>query len=571
MEAFMGRRNGYYKLVTLQLLIIFFLLCIVPVGIVFLSSKKKIAQDSVSNLESFAQVTAEHRSAVISQFLKNKTDLLNTLVALYPEEFFYSPEKLDSLYLAISKNGDIVDLQVIDATGRQHGYVGPYRNEIEGKTYDQAPWFQETLIKGVHISDLFTGFRNVPHFVVAVTDPLKHFVLRATINSSMFNALLLSAKPGPNGDAYLINREGELQTPSLQKMFVVSNFEKELIAFDGARSSCITNDFVYVTRWIENRQWLLVIKASIADASGLYYSIRDHIILVSSVSSLLAMAVATVAGFVLTRRLEREEKQQTVSRMQFAHMEKMAAVGRLAAGIAHEINNPLQLITNQAGWLSELLGEETPGSCKYLDEYQNVAEQIKKHVRRAGKITHRLLGFSRKISEQQKKEDINELLNETVSLLEKETEYQNISVNRSLAKDLPFIDTDGPQLQQVFLNILNNSIDAIGQNGEVEIITGREKNQLVIRFLDSGTGIKPSDLNHIFDPFFTTKEVGKGTGLGLYISYDIIKKLGGSLKAKNRECGGAEFIISLPLSPAKNSIQEGGSSAANQDKHEKGD
>ncbi len=571
MEAFMGRRNGYYKLVTAQLLIIFFLLCIVPAGVVFLSSKKKIAENSVSNLENFAQVTAEHRSAVISQFLENKTDLLNTLVTLYPEDFFYNPEKLDGLFLAISKNGDIVDLQVIDATGRQHGYVGPYRNQIEGKSYDQAAWFQETLIKGVHISDLFTGFRNVPHFVVAVTDPLKHFVLRATINSSMFNSLLLSAKPGPNGDAYLVNREGELQTPSLQKMFALSDFEKKLISFDGSKSSTITKDYVYVTRWIENHQWLLVIKASIDDASGLYHSIRDHIILVSFISSLLAMAVATVAGFVLTRRLERAEKQKTVSRMQFAHMEKMAAVGRLAAGIAHEINNPLQLITNQAGWLSELLTEETPDKCKNLGEYQEAAEQIKKHVRRAGTITHRLLGFSRKISDQQKKEDINDLLVETVSLIEKETEYQNIRVNCKLAKDLPFIDTDGPQLQQVFLNIINNSIDAIGQNGEVEIITAQVKDQIVIRFLDSGTGIKPSDINHIFDPFFTTKEVGKGTGLGLYISYDIIKKLGGSLKAQNRVAGGAEFIISLPFEPAKNSTRVGGGLAANQDKQEKGD
>jgi len=334
-----------------------------------------------------------------------------------------------------------------------------------------------------------------------------------------------------------------------------------LIAFDSPRSSYITDDYVYVTRWIENREWLLVIKASIGDASGLYYSIRDHIIVVSVISALLAMGCATIAGFVLTKNLEKAETKSTTTRMQFAQMEKMATVGRLAAGIAHEINNPLQMITNQAGWLGELMEEEELEKLKHHGEYLESIGQIKHHVRRAGTITHRLLGFSRKMGDQHKKESINELLEETISLLEKETEYQSIKVFRSLDKDLPFIITDGPQLQQVFLNILNNSIDAIGQNGQIEIITAMDRDRLVIRFLDTGSGIKPSDITHIFDPFFTTKEVGKGTGLGLYISYDIVKKLGGTIKAQNRENGGAEFIISLPCSQRSKDTEAGGFSA----------
>lgn len=543
----MPKRKHYYRLVTTQLLIIFFLLCIVPVACVFLSSKKKIAEDCVANLASVATSIVEHRAAVISLFLENKTHLLSTLVALYPESFFYNQSDLDALFLAIAAKRDIVDLQVIDATGAQHGYVGPYRRQVEGRSYEQAPWFQETLLRGMHISDLFTGFRETPHFVVAVTDPLKHFVLRATINSSLFNSLLLSAQTGPRGDAYLVNRLGELQTPSLQNASTMSAFEKNLIASDRTGSAVITESYVYVTRWIDNHQWLLVVKASVVDAQGLYKSIRDHIILVSIISSILAMGCATAAGFILTRNLERAEKKHTTTNMQFAQMEKMATVGRLAAGIAHEINNPLQMITNQAGWMNELMDEEDPDKLGNYDEYRQSIDLIRNHVRRAGAITHRLLGFSRKMTEQQKKENINELLDETVSLLEKETEYQNIKVIRDFDQNLPPIMTDGPQLQQVILNIVNNSIDAIGQDGQIEIVTRYQDDELQIRFLDSGPGIKPSDLSHIFDPFFTTKEVGKGTGLGLYISYDIVKKLGGTLRAKNRERGGAEFLISLPL------------------------
>lgn len=548
----MVKREKYYRTVNIRLLLIFFLLCIIPVISVGWSTKEKIEQNNILNLKEIVASTAEHRAAVISLFLEEKMYLLNMLVSLYQEDYLCKQDNLDQLFLAISTKGDIVDLQVIDATGNQQAYVGPYRKQVEGKSYDQAPWFQETLIRGVHISDLFRGYRDVPHFVVAVTDPLKQYVLRATINSSLFNSLLLSAQPGPNGDACLVNRTGELQTPSLQNVTHISSFEKELITYDNPKSFHITSDYVYVTRWIENHDWLLLVKANIKDSLGQYYSIRNHVIIVVCIVSLLAMAGAVIASYWMTRHLEVTDKKNTANNMQFAQMEKMATVGRLAAGIAHEINNPLQMITNQAGWIGELLEEENPEKMKGYGEYVDAVSSIKNHVRRAGTITHRLLGFSRKMDDQNKKESIPDLLEETISLVEKEAEYNNIKIIRTFNKSLPFVITDGPQLQQVFLNILNNSIDAIGQDGEIYIEIHQTEVSMHIAFGDTGPGIKSCDLAHIFDPFFTTKGVGKGTGLGLYISYDIIKKLGGSLEAANRKNGGAEFTISIPCTGTQN-------------------
>ena len=229
-------------------------------------------------------------------------------------------------------------------------------------------------------------------------------------------------------------------------------------------------------------------------------------------------------------------------------MEKMATVGRMAAGIAHEINNPLQMITNQAGWIGELLPEEDPALVKNLDEYQKAVEQIKHHVRRAGTITHRLLGFSRKISAEKQSVQLNELLEEALSFVEREAGYNNIAIVRNFREDLPTTMTDGPQLQQVFLNLINNAIDAVGQGGRLEIATAvDDKGRLVVEIADNGPGIRPENIKQIFDPFFTTKEPGKGTGLGLYISYDIVQKLGGTIQVTNRQSGGAVFTISLPV------------------------
>ncbi len=544
----MERKRNYYRRITKRLLIVFFCLSVLPIVSVGLSTKNAVEQTNIIKLQEIAESTIEHRTEVISLFLKDKIHLLTMIVGLYSEEFLSQQENLDQLFLAVAPKGDIVDLQVIDATGTQHAYVGPYRVMIAGKKYDNSPWFQETLISGVHISDVFTGYRNVPHFVVAVTNPLKNYVLRATINSSIFNALLLSAQLGPQGDAFIVNRNGEFQTPSLQGADELTETEKQLISFDAPKGSIVTATDVYTTRWIDNNRWLMIIKANITDTLGHYFEIRNRIIIIIVIVSLLAMAGATLASFTISRNLERADKEHAALSMQFAQVEKMATVGRLAAGIAHEINNPLQMITSQAGWIEELLPEENPGHIKNYSEYTKAVEQIKYHVRRAGTITHRLLGFSRKMSDQKESVNINDLIEETVSFVEREAEYHNITIVRHMDDNLPPTMTDGPQLQQVFLNLINNSIDAVDHNGEIEIQTGLDKDgKLIITFSDSGPGIARENLQHIFEPFFTTKDITKGTGLGLYISYDIIKKLGGSISVANGTKRGAIFTISLPI------------------------
>ncbi|EKD34741.1 MAG: hypothetical protein ACD_75C02212G0002 [uncultured bacterium] len=544
----MDRLKKYYSAITKRLLIAFFFLSIVPI-VCFAWIMKDIVEDTnVVKQRELAASTIEHRTEVISIFLKDKIALLNMIVSFYPKEFFLVQENLDKLYLALGSQGDIVDLQVIDSAGMQHGYVGPYRAMVEDKNYSDAPWFRETMISGVHVSDVFTGYRNVPHFVVAVTDSLKHFVLRTTINSSIFNSLLHSAQLGPHSDAFIINRAGEFQTPSLLGRINLTDSEKKLISIDNKSQAVVTATDIYKTRTIGNGQWLLVLKANLADSLGYYLTLRNRMIIIVGIIIIISSAAAVTISVALTRNLERADKEDAAHSLQFAHVEKMATIGRLAAGIAHEINNPLQMITNQAGWISELLPDEDPAAVKNMAEYQNSVDKIRYHVKRAGAITHRLLGFSRKMTLQQDQVQINELITETLSFVEREAENDNITIVRNLGPDLPPTMTDGPQLQQVFLNLINNALDAVGPKGVVEISTGTDANgNLVVKCGDNGPGIKPENLKQIFDPFFTTKDPDKGTGLGLYISYDIVKKLGGSISVENRKDGGALFRVVLPV------------------------
>lgn len=543
----MERRKTYYISFTRNLLIVFFCLSVLPIIGFALIMKNSVEETNIRKLGEMAAKTVTHRGEVISQFLLEKENTLNMLVGLFTEEYMFDQKNIERLFLAMESRGDIVDLQVIDSAGRQHAYVGPYREKIEGKNYESAPWFKETLISGMHISDLFVGYRDMPHFVVAVTNPLKSFVLRATINSSIFNSLLLSAQLGPNGDVFIVNRNGLFQTPSLQGDAIVSDEVRTLITIDGP-GELVTATDIYSSQWLAGGNWLLVLKANIGDSLGYYLTVRDRIILVMVAIAAVSMLGATAASVTLAKKLQYSDKEHASLHMQFAQVEKMATVGRLAAGIAHEINNPLQMITSQAGWIGELLVEEEPEKVKNLEEYTKSVEQIKYHVRRAGTITHRLLGFSRKITTQNEKVQINDLLEESISFVEREAEYNHIRINRQLSEDLPETQTDGPQLQQVYLNLINNAIDAVGKEGEVMVRSiMRDDGQIQVEIADSGPGIAPEHLKQLFDPFFTTKAPGKGTGLGLYISYDIVRKLGGSIEAANRKGGGAIFTVLLPV------------------------
>jgi two-component system, NtrC family, sensor kinase len=203
-----------YKRVWLRLTGVFCLLITVPVAILVVVTTNSLKDAAIDKVEVSLGRLIEHKKDVVTLFLKEKENLLTMMVGMYPITYLGVQENLDNLFIAVNRAGSIVDLHVIDSSGAQLAYVGPYAQSLIGKNYYDAQWFQDVLIKGSHVSDVFLGFRNVPHFVVAVADPLKTYVLRATINSEQFNKLLLATQIGPHGDSFLVNREGTLQTPS---------------------------------------------------------------------------------------------------------------------------------------------------------------------------------------------------------------------------------------------------------------------------------------------------------------------------------------------------------------------
>lgn len=228
--------------------------------------------------------------------------------------------------------------------------------------------------------------------------------------------------------------------------------------------------------------------------------------------------------------------------------EKLAAVGRLAAGVVHEINNPLATIAACAESLEHRIDE---GSFENSDSVEDLAEYlglIKSEAFRCKTITTGLLDFSRVRVGERVPTDLGEVVRSAANLLMHQKRGDNIEIITDVANDLPLVTADAGQIQQAVIALATNGIDAMQEGGQLTIRTVAAGNRLVIEVKDTGTGISPEHMSKIYEPFFTTKEVGKGTGLGLAVCYGIISDHGGRLNVRSNIDKGTTFSIHLPLS-----------------------
>ena len=241
-----------------------------------------------------------------------------------------------------------------------------------------------------------------------------------------------------------------------------------------------------------------------------------------------------------------EKQAEEKMNVQAIEAGKLASVGELASGIAHEINNPIAIMVEEAGWLSDLLSDEDLANPQNMEEFRRALNQIKAQGGRCKDITHKLLFFAKKTDSRVRQVQINEIIEETVSTSEQRAKESNVTIVTHLDQELPNVSASPSEMQQVLLNLINNAIDAIGtRGGTIEITSRLNGGDVAIDVADTGQGIPNELINRIFDPFFTTKPVGKGTGLGLSICYGIIKKMGGDITLNSSVGMGATFHVHL--------------------------
>ncbi|HSR19822.1 MAG TPA: cache domain-containing protein [Anaerolineales bacterium] len=248
---------------------------------------------------------------------------------------------------------------------------------------------------------------------------------------------------------------------------------------------------------------------------------------------------------------QRDHELEEFTKSKIMESERLALIGQLAAGVAHELNNPLQGIVTYSHMLLE--------SCAPDEDSRSNLEKIVTQANRCSSIVRGLLDFSRQRKSNKTLYDVNKVLRQCVSLLENQVLFHNIEIHGSFASDLPLTVLDPSQLERVFMNIIINAAEAMEGKGRLALATRWDSRaaQIEITFTDSGPGISPENLKRVFSPFFTTKDAGHGVGLGLAISYGIVKEHNGDIRVENLASGGAKFLVRLPVDNDIEGLQNG--------------
>ncbi|MCP4720583.1 MAG: response regulator [Desulfobacteraceae bacterium] len=226
--------------------------------------------------------------------------------------------------------------------------------------------------------------------------------------------------------------------------------------------------------------------------------------------------------------------------------ERLVSLGTMSTGIAHEINNPLAIINESAGFMKQIISAPEMFNYSQKNALLKGIEKIEKSIKRARRITHQLLGHVKKQDTQFSEVNLKALLDETLGLLKKELEDKNISIHWGIGKEKNIFWSDPYQIRQILMNLLNNAIHALGKNGSIILSTWETKDDIILEIEDDGVGISKENLGKIFDPFFTTKSFDEGTGLGLFVVHKILSDLGGNVEVKSSLGKGTSFIIKLP-------------------------
>ena len=490
-------------------------------------------------------------------FLAERSSTVSLIASIYSYEDLADAPTLRRIFLAMQKDfSGFADLSLINDEGRIVNYVGPYARELEGADYSGQAWFHEVRARNRFISEVFSGFRHIPHVVIAVrhtTPEGQSWIVRATLDTSLFSRLIAAMHLEPGSDAFLLNREGVLQTDSvyygkaLEKIpFAMpkAGADATIIESEDARGGigggarlvafAAVADTNFVLMAVKNtgvfRTWLMV---------------RTDLLLIFVLSALLIYFVAARTVGLLIQRLRQSDEKREQAMLQMEHTQKLSSIGRLAAGIAHEVNNPLAIINEKAGLLQDIV-EITPDFPK-KSLFEEQLTSIAAAVQRCKDITHRMLGFARRMDVKIEKLNVNDMIRETLTFLEKEALHRQVSIALELDDTLPGVPCDRGQLQQVFLNVLTNALAAVSEGGTTTIRSyARDKETIAVSFTDDGVGMDEATLKHIFEPFFTTKGE-EGTGLGMSIIYGIVKRHGGDILVDSTPGKGTTVTIILPL------------------------
>jgi len=547
--------HGVHKLLLVSMIVVPAVPLVLAVTIGYYSYSNTTERLAVSAIQ---QAAIDHRD-MITSFLEERRADLETYLDIIPPEQLTRESGHKAISLMLQAAGSVFkDIGVIAPDGVQVSYVGAY--ELAGKNYRDAFWYRKTLKYGYYVSDVFLGYRNVPHFVVAVSRRIagKPWVLRATINSSVFKKLVEKVSIGDTGEAYILDSGAHFQTERRSGGGLLETDSywypaqtKSIMTFMGTDNGV---DFLFASALMNDGEWRLVVRQKREDAFRSTTMAGYTILLILVVGGALIVVLAFIISRRICETLQGQASAVCLLESQLMRAARLAELGEMSAGFAHEINNPLQIMKSDLALLDLVLEDSLAegGDPAARDEVLEITDQLKLQIDRCAGITREILCFGRAKAPELQTVALASYLSEVGALVDKKAKVHGIRMRCDVEPGTPDIEVDPGQLQQVMVNLLNNAIHAVierhgSEGGEVSVTGGiDEHGNAAIKVFDNGIGISPGNLEKIFLPFFSTKNPGQGTGLGLSVCHSIIDSLGGELKVESEKGTGSVFTIILP-------------------------
>lgn len=548
------------RLILASMIVVPLILFIVIMGIGYSHFTMSIETSTISSMK---RIVEDHRH-MIDSFLSEREADLEFILRSYRYEELTDTENLSKVFERLQKKSNaFVDLGVFNEKGIHVAYQGPFR--LTGKVYQEAPWFNEVMRKGYYISDIFLGYRRIPHFVIALMreDDGRKWVIRATIDTYMFNDMVKKVRIGKTGEAYILNADGIFQTERRSGGSLLDK-DPDSAEYPTQHSGIKTfikkdargDKYLYATTWLKDKGWFLIVRQEKADAFKALRAAGFLIALITVIGGAALVGIAFYETGRIVRRMERIDTEKEELGQQLVRASRLAEIGEMATGIAHEINNPLQVMKSEQTLIDTILEDlKEKGELKESEDLKEIEDsmaQIKLQIDRCSKITHAVLKFGRETEVVSTDIALGVFIPEVISMVENKATVEGITITQEISEDIPPIQGDPGQLQQVLINLFNNAIDAIverhgSEGGELAVGVGsKEDGKVEITVKDNGSGISPENLKKVFSPFFTTKPVGKGTGLGLSVCYGIIDSMGGVMAVSSQKGAGTTFTIDLP-------------------------
>lgn len=515
--------------------------------------------------QSMERIATDHGRMIDTFLRERKSDLLFILQA-YSYEDLCRPEVLADIFIGLGHESKaFIDLGVLNEMGDHVAYRGPFA--LEGKNYRQTDWFRHVMEEGVYISDVFLGYRQVPHFVMALLKESggEKYILRATIDTKIFNEMVEAVRIGQTGEAYLINTLGLYQSQLRsggQLMDKDLNYSRYPFPMQGTQTFIFKDQakksYLCAITTLTQKDWLLVVRQEKADAFQALRSATQRVLITALIGGLFIILIAFRFSTYMVRKLEIIAREKGVLGQQLVRASRLAELGKMSAGFAHEINNPLQIMKSELALVEmvwgDIVAEHNLQESENTAQIKDCLDQVQLQINRCGQITQQILKFGRQSEPAPQSIDLKKYLPDIIGMVGKQATVNNIEIVHKIDEATPNVYGDPGQLQQVMLNLINNAMYAINEvkgtlGGQIRIEaepSGSNRVRLAIR--DNGCGISEENKKNVFCPFFTTKPVGKGTGLGLSVCYGIIESMGGSMEFWSQSGKGTAFFLNLPPS-----------------------